>query len=216
MQEKINSIINSNGYSLRVSDYFSESWELIKPHLGSFILFTLLGIVVSAIASIIPGAGVVISPIISGGTFLALREADKGNEVTLNTFFEVFKGNQFAQLLGGSLVSAILTVVAMMCLVLPGIYLGIAYAFVAPLILFSHTTDFWENMENSRKIITKNWWGLFGLLIVMGICVVLGVILTLGLGLFIAMPWATGVIYCAYKDVVGFEARERDIVEHLV
>jgi hypothetical protein len=104
----------------------------------------------------------------------------------------------------------------MLCLFFPGVYLGVAYTFVAPLILFSGTTDFWENMENSRKIITKNWWGMLGLLIVMGLFLFFGVLLTLGLGLFIALPWSSGVIYCAYKDVVGFEQTERDIVEHLV
>jgi hypothetical protein len=56
MQEKINALITSNGYSLRIGDYFSESWALIKPHLGSFILFTLIAMVVAAIASFIPFA----------------------------------------------------------------------------------------------------------------------------------------------------------------
>jgi hypothetical protein len=218
MREKINAIINSNGYNLRVTDYFSEGWALIKPHLGVFIGFAFLGIVASLLLSFIPGAGVVISPILSGGMFMALREADKGNDVSFETFFKIFQGTYFAQLLGGSLVSSIFILLGIICLILPGIYLAIAYSFIVPLILFSHTTDFWENMETSRKIISKNWWGFFGLLFLVGVLMIFLTIFTIGLGIFIAIPWSSAIMYCAYRDVVGFESQEKqkDIMDHLV
>jgi hypothetical protein len=218
MKSKMESIIAANGYNLRIGDYFSEGWAIIRPDLGMFVLFSLLSAIVGGCLSIIPFASLLISPIISGGIFIALREADKGNTVTLNTFFLIFKENMIGQLILATLVSSILTGIGCIFFILPGIYLAVAYTFVTPIILFSGISDFWQNMEYSRKIISKNWWGFLGFLILLGIVSTLATILTLFIGILIVIPWASAVIYAAYKDVVGFEHEEKlmNLEDHLL
>jgi uncharacterized membrane protein len=215
MKNSIDNIIR-DGYSLRIGDYFGEAWALIKPHLGIFIGFTLLSGIASAMLSIVPGAGLLLSPIVAGASLLAFRAADKGEYVNLDTFFSIFKTNHVGNLILATLVSAFMIILGFICLILPGIYLAVGYVFVTPLIMFSDEKDFWKNMENSRKIIGRNWWGVFGWLIVVGIVAFFATIFTLIIGLVIIIPWLQAVSYVAYKDVVGFEEEEMSITDHLV
>lgn len=215
MQDKI-AKITQQGYSLRISDYFGEAWALIKPHLGIFIGFTLLSFVIAAMCSIIPFAGVIVNPIISAAYYLAFRSADKGEKVTLDTFFSIFKTEHIGNLILTTLVSAVLSVIGFLFLILPGIYLAVGYSFIVPLVLFSGEKDFWQILENSRKIITANWWGVFGWLIVIGIVVFFATIFTLFIGLVVIVPWMYAITYMGYKDVVGFDDNEKEIEDHLI
>lgn len=60
MKSKMESIIASNGYNLRIGDYFSEGWAIIRPQLGMFVLFSLLSLIVGGFLSIIPFASILI------------------------------------------------------------------------------------------------------------------------------------------------------------
>lgn len=88
------------------------------------------------------------------------------------------------------------------CLI-PGIYLAIAYLLTIPLIL-DRRMSFWDAMETSRKIVTKQWfsWFVFGLL--MGVINIGGVIACI-VGIFFTIPLTYCMWVAAYEDVVGIQ-----------
>ena len=50
------------------------------------------------------------------------------------------------------------------CLILPGIYLFIAWTFSVPLVA-DKGLEFWSAMELSRKVVTRVWFEIFGLVV---------------------------------------------------
>ena len=83
--------------------------------------------------------------------------------MTVETAFAGFS-NRFLHLFLGSFVSLLLTALGFLCLILPGIYLWVAWIFTLPLIM-DKRLDFWSAMELSRKMVTRHWWKLFGFVI---------------------------------------------------
>jgi uncharacterized membrane protein len=98
-----------------------------------------------------------------------------------------------------SLVISLFIFVGLFCLVLPGIYLAVAYPF-AYILAVDKGLGFWESMETSRKVITAQWWRVFGLLL-LGIPFILLGFAALGIGIFIALPLVTGAFAYAYEDL---------------
>jgi hypothetical protein len=82
-------------------------------------------------------------------------------------FEDLFSGFQsgFLQLALVGIVSGLLSMLATFCcLILPGIYLFVAWLFAIPLVA-DKRFEFWTAMELSRKVVTKVWFEIFGLFI---------------------------------------------------
>ena len=73
-------------------------------------------------------------------------------------------------------------------LILPGIYLSVAYAFSYMLIV-DKGLGTWEAMELSRKTVTKQWFKFFGLSLLIGLTILVSII-PLGIGLIWTLPMA--------------------------
>jgi uncharacterized membrane protein len=97
---------------------------------------------------------------------------------------------------------SIFIVIGMILLLVPGIYLGIAYMFTIRLIV-EKKMPFWAAMEASRKIIPKNWFSMFGFILVLGL-INIGGILSLIFGLLFTTPLTGCAMIAAYEDIVGF------------
>jgi uncharacterized membrane protein len=76
--------------------------------------------------------------------------------------------------------SSLLVVLGFMLLVLPGIYLSIAYVFTLQLII-EKDMDFWQAMETSRKAVHQHWFKIFFIYALVGIIYLISLI-PLGLG----------------------------------
>ena len=92
-------------------------------------------------------------------------------------------------------------VLGFFCLILPGIYLWIAWTFTLPLIV-DKRLDFWSAMELSRKMVTRHWWKLFGFVLVLALLHLAG-FLVFCLGIFIAAPIAMASLMYAYEVLFG-------------
>src|SRR6185436_13580819 len=101
----------------------------------------------------------------------------------------------------GSFVATLLTVLGLFCLILPGIYLWVAWTFTLPLVM-DRRLDFWSAMELSRKMVNRHWWKLFGFVLILALLHVAG-FLAFCLGLFIAAPIAMASLMYAYEDIFG-------------
>ena len=98
----------------------------------------------------------------------------------------------------------ILVVVGLALLVIPGLYLAIAYTMATPLLIDKALAP-WEAMEASRKAVTHQWFKVFGLMLILGL-LNLATILTLGVGLFWTVPLTFISIGLLYQKVFGIEA----------
>ena len=58
------------------------------------------------------------------------------------------------------------------CLVLPGLYLFVAWVFSVPLVA-DRRLEFWSAMELSRKVVTRVWFEMFGLVVLAFLPVIL-------------------------------------------
>jgi hypothetical protein len=81
------------------------------------------------------------------------------------------------------------------------IYISTCWCF-STLIAVFHNKEAWASMEISRKLINKNWFMVFLLLIVIGFIAMSGIFL-LGLGLIFTIPLAQCCIYAAFEDIAG-------------
>ena len=197
--EKDLNLLIAQGYEFRMGDYISRGFDLFKADVGLFVLFTLLAIVISAIlASTFVGNILVQGPISMGYAIIAHRIAmKKGYE-----FGDFFKGFEFfVPLLVASLLTSIFTAIGFIFLIIPGIYLAVAYSGTNFLVVF-RKMDFWEAMETSRKLVSKEWFSFFGFMIVLGLINLLGVI-CLGVGLLFTIPITACAVYAAYADIAG-------------
>ncbi|MCG8345252.1 MAG: hypothetical protein MI685_08875 [Chlorobiales bacterium] len=193
----------NEGYEVDPSKYLKEGWEIFKSRAGEFIVFTVIIAVVTALFSKINFIGslatTAVVPPLYAGFIIVVFMLFKGQEVQFGDFFKGF--NYFLPLFLASLVMSILITLGMILLILPGIYLIVSYMFVSLLIVDYHM-EFWQAMETSRKIVTKNWFSLFVLFLVLVVVNLLG-LLALGIGLLVTMPLSVCTICVAYRDIVG-------------
>jgi len=109
------------------------------------------------------------------------------------------------------------SVVLLMVMMLPVLYLYISWMFAPHFVIF-HGLGFWEAMETSRKLVQKRWWMVFAFALCLGL-VFLGGVLALVVGLLVAIPVISLASYAAFAEIAGFadEGSPTDtITNHLV
>jgi hypothetical protein len=210
--------LTSRDYEVKIGDYFGRGWEIFKSKAPLFILYTLLLVVVQGVITILPfplGAsgednpgGIlnivysVVTPVLAAGYYYVAFQVARGRDAVFNDFFLGF--NKFLPLFLTSLVSAILTAIGFILLVLPGIYLAVSYLF-AQLLVIDKSADFWQAMETSRKLITKKWFSFFALMLAL-FFLNFGGFLLLGIGLLVTIPLSVCIVTAAYEDIVGLNS----------
>lgn len=210
----IESIV-SREYDFNLGQYLGRGFEIFKAFALPFVGFTLLVVVISAALSfLLPaplGSGAegggnlvsnIISPILGAGYYIVAFQIARNRPASFGDFFKGF--NRFLPIFLLSLVSGLLTILGLILLIIPGIYLAVAYSFGLPLLL-DKGLDFWPALETSRQLISKKWFSFFIFLIVLGL-INIGGILLVGVGLLVTIPWSVCSIAAAYEDIVGLNS----------
>jgi uncharacterized membrane protein len=86
-------------------------------------------------------------------------------------------------------------------LVIPGIYLTIAYSF-SYMLAVDRGLRFWDALETSRRAVSPQWWRVLGLMLLGLPFILLGAIV-LVIGLAVAFPLIIGATLYAYEDLCG-------------
>jgi hypothetical protein len=87
-------------------------------------------------------------------------------------------------------------------LLLPGIYLAVAYVFALPLAI-DKRLPFWSALEVSRRVVSRQWWAMsLVFLLCLGLPF-LGGQLPYGIGLVLLMPICTAALMYTYEDLFG-------------
>lgn len=198
-------------YSVKIEEYFSRGWEIFKQYPGGFIGFLILTFMISIFASILPApfgnskgeaggiVNFVLSPILSAGYYIVALQIAKNRPKNFSDFFRGF--NQFLQLFLVYIVGTILTIIGFTLLIIPGIYLGVAYGF-SNLFVIEKKLSFWSALEASRKLITRKWFSFLGLFVVIFLMNLAGLLL-FGIGLLVTIPLTYCIIVAAFEDIVG-------------
>ena len=135
-----------------------------------------------------------------GGLYLYFLKKIRREAATVETAFCGFS-NRFLHLFLAGFVTSLLTWLGFICLILPGIYLLVAWMFTLPLVI-DKQLDFWSAMELSRKVVTKHWFKFLGLGIVLILLEFAGV-LALCVGVFVMAPLILASLMYAYEDIFG-------------
>lgn len=154
----------------------SEGWATSKanffPILGVSILVGLCSAIVSSIPILGLLATLFLTGVFYGGLYFYVLKRKRGQPTNLGEAFSGFSAS-FGQLALGTFVVSLLTVIAFLCLILPGIYVMVCWAFTY-LLIREKGLPFWDAMELGRKVVTAQWFPVFGLgLAVLGIALAL-------------------------------------------
>lgn len=134
----------------------------------------------------------ILFPLGVGLGLLGIRRA-AGKETPVSTLWEPY--SQAIPLIVMFLLMAVLIVAGFFLLVLPGIYLSIAYSF-APYLIVEKNMGVWEALETSRKAITSYWWRYFSLMLVALLLVIIG-----SIPLLIGLIWVIPIAAIATGEV---------------
>jgi len=206
-KRKLDKIINE-GYDFKFSEYISRGVDLFQINIGGFVSYTLIYVIIILGSNFIPSygslIGIILGPPLLVGYYIVANKLRKEESFEFGDFFLGFQ--ILIPLIIANLIITIFTLVGLVAFIIPGIYLAVAYMFTQFFIVF-HGCNFWEAMEASRQLITKNWWYLLGLLFVITLINLLGVLL-IGIGLLVSIPISYCIIYAAFEDIYGLDVME--------
>ena len=187
---------------VEIQSSFARAWELYKVHPFFFSLFMLLivsiqGMVVIYAQSYMIVYSGLLAPPLYAGFYLVANRISRGEEVIYPDFFAGFRFWIPTAVI--SVLTQVLIAIGLIALVVPGIYLAVSYLFAIQMGIFGGL-DPWAAMEWSRKLITRNWWRFFGLLLVLVVFNVLGLLLV-GIGLLFTIPLTFLVLYAVFEEL---------------
>ena len=192
------------GTKLQIGAAISRGIDLLKTDYWTFVGVTFVMTLVISAVNFVPLGGLLLSGLFIGGLQFYFVRRLRGESVGLGDCFEGFNRMTGALILGG-LVVTLLTLVGCVLLILPGIYLAVAYFFTYLLIL-DHKLEFWPAMEVSRRVITANWFWMFLLIIAAGILSALGLVI-LFIGYVLTAPIFYAAIAASYEQLIGAPKR---------
>lgn len=183
-----------------IGQMLARGWELFKADYLLYIGVTIL----AAIPSLIPGIQAVWDVLIS---VVPLPEAimisyaltrAQGGEPRFGDVDRVF--SLLVPLILVRVVGGVLIALGLVALVIPGIYLGVAFVLALPLVV-DRGMSFSDALQTSRKVITQRWFIVFGLLLILLLLVAVS-IGTL-IGWLVALPFALCVVVALYEAAMG-------------
>ena len=200
--KEISADLIDRGKKIEISSCYDRAWTLLKNNFWPLLGTTLLIILVEAFINSIPFLGafaaVVIGGVFSGGLQYYYLKKVRGIETTAGDAFCGFS-LAFLPLMLGSIVGTSLTLFGFILLIIPGIYLAVAYMF-AWLLIMDKQLDFWTALEVSRRVISAQWWRMFGLILLAIPFFILGLI-CLVVGVFVAIVLVSAAVIYAYEDM---------------
>ncbi len=197
VKKRLDALIQDD-YYFNGSYYIKRGFDIFSQEAGKSIVAALIYLAISIGAASVPLASMLIAwPLSAGFYFFAYYKVKHGN-VEYNQFFEGF--NNFGNLLVGYLLVSIFVFLGFIFLIIPGIYLLVAYSLAQPIIVFTEIKPL-EAMKYSMKIVNKHWFEFFGLGVFVLFLNFIGV-LFIGLGLLITIPVTYYISYAIFEDLV--------------
>ena len=222
-------------YNFGVGEVLTEAWEKVSGSklkiIGAMFIYVIIATLATGLISLFLDAqpyydaeqifeglavdtivGWIASPVtipISVGLLLLGYARANDEEIRLDTIFNYYV--LVWPLVFASILVTVLTYIGFALLLLPGIYLSIAYSFTLPLMV-DKKLDIWGAMEVSRQSVTKHWFTIFGVNISLMLLVMASAI-PMGIGLIWSIPLlliAQGVMY---RKIFGWNVHDPLVTE---
>ena len=220
-------------YEFSVSAILSEAWARTKGAKGTMLLAMLMYMVISALISVaitfiftrhlLPPTQqpspheafstilsgqfsnlivmIVLAPLITGQFMLGVRRAVG---VSINPMMIFGYYNRFAALAIAQVLVYITIIVGYLLLIIPGIYLSVALLLTAPLVADKKISPI-AALKASRAAVSKRWFGIFGLLILLGLLNA-ATVFTFFIGMIWTLPMTMIALGILYRNIFGCEA----------
>ncbi len=141
---------------------------------------------------------IVVGPIYGGMLIVALRQAT-GQRIAMDDLWSQF--SKAAPIIFVIVLSNLLVITGFILLILPGIYLSVAYVLALPLVVDRGMAP-WQALETSRKVITKCWWRMAFTWLLCVLIIIVGA-LPLLIPLIWILPMVVLVIAVVYRNLFG-------------
>jgi hypothetical protein len=160
---------------LQIGVCLRRGWDLLMSNFGLLFFATVSVVLIQVFLGYIPVVGrlsVLLAGAFQGGVYLLFLKRARGQPAGLGDAYSGF-GEHFVHLLLAGMIAAILTRLGLCCcLVLPGIYLFVAWTFAIPLIV-DKQLRFWDALELSRRVVTRHWFQIFLLIVLVFLPVII-------------------------------------------
>jgi hypothetical protein len=202
-RNKLEQII-AGGVDFQIQEILEKAWVLFKGralfHVGFMILIGSIQVVfVQYFEEFISIYTILLAPALVAGFYLVGNRINRGDYVDFQNYFDGFK--YWLIVITINLVSGILTVLGIIALIIPGIYLAVGYLFAILFGIFGGF-DFWTSMEYSRRIVHTNWWKFFGFVLVLLLLNIAG-LLALLIGILVTVPVSYLSVYVLFEDLTS-------------
>ena len=137
----------------------------------------------------------------SGGLFIIGLRRSVGAPISAGTVM-----NYFSKIVPITIMVVLMYVlisIGFLVLIVPGIYLSVAYYLALPLVVEKNLGP-WAALEASRKAITKRWFTVFGLLLVLT-ALNAATVFTLFIGMIWTLPMSLIALGIVYRNIFGVE-----------
>jgi hypothetical protein len=114
----------------------------------------------------------ILTPIAQAVILYVVTQEFLDRPATLGQAF-TFALSRFGSLLGSVILAGLITFVGVLLCVIPGIYLGVLYAFVSQVVVLESLSGM-HALNRSKQLVTGFWWRVFGVIFL--IQIVLGVV----------------------------------------
>lgn len=204
-------------YHFKIREALSEAWNNLKGYKRKIWLGLLIYMAVIFVAQLATSFLFASSPVLLilsqqliqlligmplfAGLYIMSIKRSVDVPVEVGDVFSCF--NKTLKIVGTSIFMYVLIFIGFLLLVLPGIYLMVAYMMAIPLVA-EKDIGIWEALELSRKAITKRWFKFFFFLMVIGFILMVAA-LPLLIGLIWAIPLASLAFAIVYRNMFGVE-----------
>lgn len=210
-------------YELDLKEIIYEAWELQKGNLGQiwtalaitsvmavisfFLLAEALGIDIKdandtddmAVSLMLQlGMTALVVPLTTGLAMMVIKIAS-GVQSTPKEVFSYF--DHTPQLVIWAMLQSLLTNIGLILLILPGVYLAVAYQLSLP-VMIDKKLNPWRALETSRKAITTQWFHFFTVTLCLAL-IAFFACLTI-VGAIFAVPWYLCTMAIVYRRVFGY------------
>lgn len=153
---------------LRIGECLGAGWKFFVSDAAFVFAAVLVVGVLNLVMAFTPFIGgivhLLLSGVLMGGLYLACLRRMRGEPAAVGDVFAGFK-LCFVQLMLAGALTKILTQIGFMVCIVPGIFLTVVWVFALPLVA-DKRLEFWSAMELSRKVVTRVWFKMFLLLII--------------------------------------------------
>jgi hypothetical protein len=205
----------AGNYDFTIEEVMKEGWRLTSGFkltfwgvaIVFFVAMAIVGGILGVVLAKVGIPGLVVRQIVSsalGGVAalciytLGFRRA-AGLPTSMGDAFS--KLDQWLPAIIAGILVTVIVLLGFLLLLIPGIYLGVAYCMTVPLIA-DRKMGVWDAMETSRKAVSHKWFTIAGTFLVVGLLTVLSAVL-LFIPLIWTAPWYLACHGVVYRRVFG-------------